>query len=186
MSIQALSSFDSLSIWKEADAPISIALSERTIAIPASVFEEFQKIFFNWTLWRNIESIDCDFSWNKKDTKRKFTYQSVFQYPFSKETRNYFQSLMPLLDMDMQTITEVISKKSFSGQMFVDCERPGWSEEDYNNFYENIMRENTESEKNWESFVMKALTCRMYPTNFERLRAFVSEQTKKLLSIYEV
>lgn len=63
---------------------------------------------------------------------------------------------------------------------------PDWSEKDYDNFHENRAREAIESKKNWELFVMKVLIYSMPPTVFERLSAFVSKQTRKLLSIYEV
>ena len=48
------------------------------------------------------------------------------------------------------------------------------------------MREDAEDEQNWKLFIGTAIVHRMHPTGFERLCAFVSEQTKKLLSIYEV
>ena len=91
-----------------------------------------------------------------------------------------------LLDVDVRIITELISKKTFSGQTFVDCERPGWSEKDYDNLYERIRREDVEDEKNWKLFINTAIAYRMYLTDFERLCAFVSAQMNKLLGIYEV
>lgn len=151
MSAQALQSFGDLSAWKEANAPISVAISDRSVAIPGGVLREFEQLFL--------------YDWHTQK-----------QFPFSKKTRDYFQSTQPLSSEEIRRIAMSICGATFWERAFINKGGRGWERMDMD----------AREEKDWFLCIEDSLRNRMHPTDFERLCAFVSEQTRKLLSIYEV